>query len=94
MTSIKGKTSDVLLEVNVTVINNADCARYITGNVSRQAIDYRKAQDALHLGINDEVLCTTGNRNVTEQGDVIYSVSNSLTSDHVKKRIVCQFVVS
>ena len=71
-----GLPSNVLLEVNVTIINNGDCADYITRNASRKAVEYRKAQDTLRHGINEEVLCTTGNKKLTDDQTVIYSVTN------------------
>ena len=55
-----GKQSDGLLQANVTVISNENCAQYISYNVSDNKIDRKRVKDAAPNGIVSQVMCTMG----------------------------------
>ena len=55
-----GKQSDVLLQANVTVISNENCAQYISYNVSNNNINRKRIKDAAPLGVVSQVMCTMG----------------------------------
>ena len=55
-----GTQSNELLQANVTVISNENCAEYISYNVSENLIDKKRIQDAAPLGIVSQVMCTMG----------------------------------
>ena len=55
-----GTQSNELLQANVTVISNENCAQYISYNVSDNKIDKKRIQDAAPLGIVSQVMCTMG----------------------------------
>ena len=55
-----GTQSNELLQANVTVISNENCAQYISYNVSDNLIDKKRVQDAAPFGIVSQVICTMG----------------------------------
>ena len=55
-----GKQSDGLLQANVTVISNENCAQYVSYNVSDNKIDRKRVIDAAPFGIVSQVICTMG----------------------------------
>ena len=55
-----GTQSNELLQANVTVISNENCAQYISYNVSDNLIDKKRIQDTAPLGIVSQVMCTMG----------------------------------
>ena len=55
-----GTQSNELLQANVTVISNENCAQYISFNVSDNKIDRKRVKDAAPNGIVSQVMCTMG----------------------------------
>ena len=60
-----GRTSDVLREATVNIIENIDCSSYLTGNITRNAIRRAKVKQTLPNGINAQLICSTGIKNET-----------------------------
>ena len=65
-----GVTSDILLTVNITIINNQDCSVYLAGNTSTRPVLKNKLKRALEFGVNQQLLCSTGHKNETDDANI------------------------
>ena len=76
-----GSTSSFLLTTNVTIINNSDCAEYLRTNTTGKSLNIARLKSALPMGINDQLLCSTGIEDKDNIG--AFSVRNFYSDSHL-----------
>ena len=78
-TTEAGKENDFQITANMTIKDNGWCAEQLRANFSRHLTNKRKLQTNLHNGLNDQIICTRGEKlvdSIVKNGTKAYGVSD------------------
>jgi hypothetical protein len=76
----KGQQSAGLLQANVTIISNENCAQILKHNVSDHMLYKHRTKNTLKYGIIDQVMCSVGTKD-EKTGNTSVSYIKVLFSD-------------